>query len=191
MSRQHGAKVLADMALRKELKAFGVPLDGTISPEQVLLHMVREAAGNVAFLGARMAELSEASEGGDSGTQGSWRGRTITLGKGEGLFGPKIGLDKDGGEHVIGEEVRAATALYGEWSDRLVKYAKTALDAGIAKAQVELARTQGQTIVVVVNRVLVQIGLGEEQQNRARELLAEEFRLLAASPTELLEVSRD
>lgn len=176
--------VLADMALRKELKTFAVPLKNA-QPEAMLLHMVREAAGNVAYLGARVAELSEAESGGVSDGTGRMAARSAALAKGEGLYGPKIGLDKDGGEHVIGEEQRSATQLYGEWCDRLVKYSKVAVDAGIAKAQVEIAKAQGQTIVIVINRVLAQVGLDEAKQVVARRLLAEEFReLAAATPVE-------
>lgn len=170
--------VLADMELRRELKTFGKPL-GKANPEEMLLHMVREAAGNVAYLGARVAELSE-KQAEDSGRRGSRLARE----PGIGLLGPKIGLDRDGGEHVIGEELRGMTSLYGEWSDRLVKYSKVAVDAGIAKQQVDIAKSQGQTIVVVINRVLAQIGLDEAKQLLARQLIAEEFRVLSSATVE-------
>lgn len=176
--------VLADMALRRELTSFGVPLPN-VTPEAALLHMVREAAGNVAYLGARVAELSERDA--DEVEVGRIGPRVLEEGavrpRGQGLFGAKIGLDKDGGEHVIGEDTRAAVALYGEWSDRLVKYSAAAISAGIAKAQVALAQSQGQTIVVVINRVLAQVGLDEAKQVVARALIAEEFRLLEAGPS--------
>lgn len=178
--------VLKDMALRKQLANLAIPLDD-VTPEAALLHMVAEAAGNVAFLGARVAELSVADSdtAGVPATAGQFGRSTRKLGVGEGLYGPKIGLDKDGGEHVIGEELRAVTQLYGEWSDRLVKYAKVALDAGIAKAQVEIAKSQGQTLVIIINRVFAQMGLEEGQAERARVLLAEEFRSQSAKPVGL------
>ncbi len=179
MVAKHHQNVLADMDLRKELKAFGTPL-AVANPEEVLLHMVREAAGNVAYLGARVAELSErdSAETIVGSAQARQRARDADKPewRGSGLYGPKMAIDKDGGEHVVGEDTRAAVALYGEWSDRLVKYAKTALDAGIAKAQVEIAKSQGQTIVIIINRVLAQVGLDEAKQAVARQLLAEEFR---------------
>ena len=71
-------------------------------------------------------------------------------------------------------------ALYNDERDRLAKVAKAALDAGIAKAQVEIARSQGQAVVIVVNRVLVQLGLPEAQATLARELIATEFRKLGS-----------
>lgn len=174
-------QVLADMNLRRELATFGVPLPN-VTPEQMLLHMVREAAGNVAYLGARVAELSEKDEASLGPNITRLTPGSKPMEKGAGLFGPKIGVDREGGEHVIGEELRAATSLYGDWSDRLVKYSATAVSAGIAKAQVEIARSQGQTIVIVINRVLAQIGLDEAKQIVARKLLAEEFRTLAVEP---------
>lgn len=190
--RRKAKNALADAALRAQLKEFGVPLRG-VTPEAALLHMVREAAGNVAYLGARVAELSRELEPEDDGVPGSatpprppgrWGNGTVSTERGAGLFGPVIGLDRDGAEHIIGEEYRAATRLYGEWSDRLVKYAKAAVDAGIAKAQVEIAKSQGQQIVIVINRVLTQIGLDEAKQVVARQLIAQEFRSIAAGEKE-------
>lgn len=179
--RVHGARLLADMNLRRELAKMAVPLEGNVDPQQMLLAMVREAAGNVAYLGARVAELADVTEEEAEGLRagaGKWT-RLTAYQKGAYLFGPKIDVDKEGDEHVTGEEVRGIVKLYGEWVDRLAKFAKMAIDAGIAKAQVEIAQQQGQTIVVVINRVLAQIGVPEEQMVLARELIAGEFRELA------------
>lgn len=196
--RVHGARVLADIQLRKELKAFAVPLEGPLDPQQTLLAMVREAAGNVAYLGARVRELSEKDDHAREDTliaedlesddahvsgRGTKWSRLTGYTRGAGLFGPDIVVDKEGDEHVVGEKERGMVKLYGEWVDRLAKFSKMALDAGIAKAQVELAKTQGQTIVVVVNRVLGQMGLDEAKLLMARELLQQEFRQLGAGDT--------
>lgn len=161
----------------RALTAFGGPsLD--VNPEDALLGLVREAAGNVAWLAERVQQLLT-DEGIDdpSVSSGTWRMRTRYQ-KGSSLFGPKILLDKDGGEHIVGEETRGMVQLYNEERDRLAKVAKAAIDAGVAKQQVEIARAQGQTLVVVVNRVLVQLGMNEGQQQLARELIATEFRQL-------------
>jgi hypothetical protein len=169
------------MAARKALERMAIHVD--IEPQQALLAMVSEAAGNVAWLGARVAELSVEADA----VEGQQRGGNMGYKRGGGLFGPTIIVDKDGDEHVSGEEYRAMTKLYNEWSDKLVKYAKAAIDAGIAKQYVELAQAQGQTIVVVLNKVLVQLGIKDEQLALARKLIAEEFRALP----ELAEVSRE
>lgn len=196
---KRGMRVLADQRLRAELAAFAVPLEGPVDPQQVVLQMVREAAGNVAWLGARVRELStkddeldletgEDKEPGPGHGAKSWAGMT-GYSRGAGLFGPRIDVDKEGDEHIVGEDVRGMVKLYGEWSDRLVKYAKMALDAGIAKAQVEAAKEQGQTIVIIVNRVLATLGMGEAQMEEARRLIAEEFRAQAVSEGQARRVS--
>lgn len=163
----------------RQLSAFGGELPN-VTPEQALLGLVREAAGNVQWLSERVSTLLR-EEGIDdpSISSGQWRVRTRYQ-KGAALFGPKILIDKDGGEHIVGEETRGMVQLYNEERDRLAKVAKAAIDAGIAKQQVEVARSQGQQVVVVVNRVLLQLGLGEQQQSLARSLLAAEFRALGA-----------
>ena len=174
---------------RKALSAFGGEIV-KVNPEDALLGLVYEAAGNVAWLSERVQTLL-AEEGIDdpSITSGMWRVRT-RYAKGSSLFGPKILIDKDGGEHIVGEETRGMVQLYNEERDRLAKVAKAALDAGIAKQQVELARSQGQTLVVVVNRVLIQLGLGPEQQQLARQLIATEFRQLGSGETVVAPVRR-
>jgi hypothetical protein len=155
-----------------------------------LLQSVYMAAGNVAFLAARVQVLSEQKALLQTADTAAGIDRTFThmtdaYDVGGGLFGPTIELDRDGAEHVVGEEYRAMLKLYNEWSDKLVKYAKAAVDAGIAKAQVELAQTHGQQIVIIVNNVLARLGLDEAKRIVARELLAEEFARNATTPKEV------
>lgn len=61
--------------------------------------------------------------------------------------------------------------LLNEERDRLVRYAKTAADAGVAEREIELAEQQGAMVAVVLRRVLDQLGLDEESQRRANALL--------------------
>lgn len=182
----HAKRQLSILAAQRALAKFAQPI--AVDPEQALLDLVSEAAGNVAWLGARVAELAEGvlPEGVEPGGPGATavqadRGRWRTLtgySQGAGLFGPSIAIDKEGGEHIVGEEARGMVKLYGEWADRLQKYAKAALEAGIERRRVEMAEKQGETIVVVVNNVLMKVGLGTEQLATARRLIAEEFRLM-------------
>ncbi len=174
--RRKGREILAEMELRKALEGFARPID--IGPEEALLALVREAAGNVAWLGARIDTLVSAAHPADpSRTPRAFQ--PAGYDKGATLFGPQIELDRDGMEHVVGELERGMLALYNEERERLRKAAKDAISAGVAKRQVELAEQQGQTIVIVVNRVLSQMGLDEAKQVVARELLAQEFRQLS------------
>lgn len=171
----HHAQIAAQRKAERALAQFAV-LDRDVDPEQALLDLVSEAAGNVAWLGRVVAEL--AAEDGEKAPPTTWGRATTGYSMGSKLFGPKIDVDGIGGEHIIGEEQRGMLKLYGEWSDRLSKYAKAAIEAGIEKRRVEYAERQGETIVIVVNNVLVQLGLNEKQITLARSLVAKEFRQL-------------
>lgn len=61
--------------------------------------------------------------------------------------------------------------LLNEERDRLVRYAKTAADAGVAEREIELAEQQGAMVAVILRRVLDQLGLDEDSQQRANQLL--------------------
>jgi hypothetical protein len=176
---EHHQESLAEWRANRALQTFGVPLRGA-DPEQVLLDLVAEAAGNVAWLGNQVMELAEKPVDDDK-SLALWSRSTSggDYSKGKHLFGPKIDVDKDGTEHVVGEEERAMVKLYGQWSDRLAKYAKAAIDAGIERRRVEMAERHGEQIVVVVNNVLIQLGISGDQLALARTMIATEFRRIA------------
>lgn len=175
-----------ELQAQRQLAKFASPVRDA-DPEQTLLDLVSEAAGNVAWLGRVVAELAaqDAPEGEGSPftVGGLWRRAGGGYSEGGSLFGPIIDVDKDGTEHVVGEQERAMVKLYGQWADRLAKYAKAALDAGIEKRRVEMAERQGESIVVVINNVLVKMGLDGEAIRKARSLAAEELRVLDAGET--------
>jgi hypothetical protein len=180
---------LTEFRVNRALAQFATPIVDA-DPEQTLLDLVAEAAGNVAFLGNQVRELAEKpmdDEASDFATTATGRpstrpqtwSRTTGYSKGAHLFGPQIDVDKDGREHVVGELERGMVKLYGQWADRLAKYAKAALDAGIERRRVEMAERHGEQIVIVINNVLVQMGISGDELLRARSLVAEEFRQLA------------
>lgn len=173
--------MLEEQKLRNALAHMAIPID--IDPESAIVNLIRQTAGNVGFLQARIEELSADPALPDNvvrlpATDGStWR-RAPTE-RGARLYGPVIGLDKEGDEHVIGEEYRAVVKLYGEERDRLAKYSKLAIDANISRRTIEMAEDQGQMFVTVVLNVFRRMGLTAEQQEMARAALAEEFRDVA------------
>ncbi len=171
---RHAERLLADQAAVRQLAQFGMATTEA-DPETVLLDLVSEAAGNVMWLGNQVNALAEERE--EASGTARWA-KTTGYAKGARLFGAKVAVDAQGNEHEIGEEERAMVRLYGQWADRLAKYAKAALDAGIEKRRVEMAERQGETIVVVVNNVLVQLGLDDSMIEKARVLVAEQFRAL-------------
>lgn len=89
------------------------------------------------------------------------------LGPGRGLVGHTHGAVKDIGIYVTGEAARALTVLEAQERDRVVRYAKTAHDMGIAEAQVRLAESQGALMAGVLSRtadglLLAVLGLLDE-----------------------------
>lgn len=178
LARRSAADKMAEARAERALAQFGFPVS-EVDAETVLLDLVAEAAGNVRWLGEQVNALANGTPNEGTG-QSMWRTLATGYSKGSALFGPRIEVDKFGTEHVVGEDERAMVKLYGQWSDRLAKYAKAALDAGIEKRRVEMAEQQGETIVIVINNVLINMGLTDEQVATARRLVAQEFRQLEA-----------
>ena len=172
-NRLYGARVLADRAARAALGRFGVPIE--IDPQEALLAMVWEAAGNVAWLGTQVQKMEEQDLLQPVGQPRDGLGKFRSP-----LIGDIIDATRGGEFYESQEEVRAIVRLYGEWTDRLVKYSKAAIDAGIEERKVRVAEEQGKTIVLAVSNVLVQIGVPEDKILQARSLLAAEFRTLSA-----------
>lgn len=81
-----------------------------------------------------------------------------------------------------GSIAEARMTLYAQWVDRAARVAKMALDAGIEERLVRLAEGQAQLIVQTLRNVLAQLDLSPEQLEKAQQLAASEFRLLAARP---------
>jgi len=148
------------------------------NPEQSLLDLVSQSAALVSFYGGIVEEL--ANEEMPETVSGTFMRSISGYSKGSRLFGPEIAVDKDGSEHIVGEKLRGMVALWNEERDRLAKYSKAALSAGIEKRRIELAEQQGEHIVVVINNVLVKLGMSGETLAQARTMIAAEFRQLGS-----------
>ena len=64
-----------------------------------------------------------------------------------GLVGTTYAASRDGARVETGEQVRALARMEAEWRDRVVRFAKTAHDMGIADAQIELQQAQAELVV--------------------------------------------
>lgn len=144
---------------------LGLPVE--IDPHAALLGEVHRSAGVVAWLTLQVQQL-QASEV-------VW-GRTKEADQ-EG--GP-------GGGYSLREEGAAVNLwvkLLGEWSDRLTRVAKAAIDAGVSERLVKLEERKGELIAELLANVIDddRIGLTGEQRQRAREVAAEQLRALPAA----------
>lgn len=100
------------------------------------------------------------------------------------LHGEKQALDPKDEDYSKKEarlrlDMEIAAQTYDRERHWTAKIAKAALDAGVARRQVELAERQGSQIFIVVQNVLVELGLPPEVQTRAKAAIAGQFRVLA------------
>lgn len=136
---------------------MGVPIQ--MEPTDALLWCVSITAGEVAWLTDRMQTLTEET----------WTERPVSTSRevGEGekgykdmrttAYGPKdLAL-------VIRERQRAV--------DRLARFAKMAIDAGVAERTVALAERQGDIIAHVLGQFMERIGLTSKQLATAERVL--------------------
>jgi hypothetical protein len=128
---------------------LGLQLD--VEPDEALLVMVRMASANVAYFGSLVGALNV--------------GVAQLAEEGPGaLYGPNH--SGDAVPHVL-------VNLYGEWCDRLVRYAKAAADAGVAQRRIELEEGQGRMVAQLVRAILGDPELGlDERQAKAAPMVA-------------------
>lgn len=172
-------RVIIENNAREQLAKFGEA--SVTDPESALLDLVSQSAALVMFYGEQVSVLASKDslldlDGKPFGPFGNTSRVGAGMAQARHLFGPEIDLDKDGSEHVIGEQLRGIVVLWNEERDRLAKYAKAALAAGIEKRRVQMAEEHGEQIVLVVNNVLVQMGISGDQLAAARTMIATEFR---------------
>lgn len=117
-----------------ELERLGVPID--VSPTDAMLDMVREAAGNVAFLRARVQELEQRATAGIVDVDSDGR-----VSSPQSIAGPTGSTTKmnEAAPHVL-------VVLYNDERERLVRWSKMCRDAGVEEARVRLAEEQGRQL---------------------------------------------
>lgn len=158
------------------LTSYGIPL-AERHPIDVLLEQVWTSSAAARFLGRLVSELAIPDPAG-------------------GPFADVVGMDEEG-EPVLAQ---AIGSLYGRdhnrelaphvlvhlWNqerERAARFAKMALDAGIAERMVHLAEGQGQQIVAIVTAVLdhPDLALGADARAVGRKVAADQLRALAAA----------
>jgi hypothetical protein len=159
--KARGAQRVAQWTARRELVRLGAAVD--VHPIDALLEMVREAAGNVAFLRGRVSELDQ-----QAGLV-ALPSDADQLFRAEGIYGPDH--QGDGKRHIL-------VAMYDEERDRLAKFAKLALDAGVDEKLVRIAEAQGQQLAGVV-RAAVRAAAADGEQAGLEAAAAEMRRLRA------------
>lgn len=137
-----------------ELQAIALldgPIDTTKDPGQHLLDALERTARVLAWYDLRIAAMEDEAE------------LTQTVGEGEFSLGMKV--------------PSVWVQLHAQERDRLARFAKMALDNGVAERQIELAQEQGRLIAQAIRKILDDIGLSPDQEQQVpsvvrRHLLA-------------------
>lgn len=88
-----------------------------------------------------------------------------------GLIGTTYTAGRDGARVETGEQARGLVKLEAEWRDRVVRFAKTAHDMGIAETHVQLEQERAQLVTAAFLAALEVGGLVPE----VRSLMIERF----------------
>lgn len=158
------ARRLAVEAVKREAARLGGSLD--VDPLDVLLQAVREAAANVAVLRDAIGDLG------------------VTVGHDGAIALPERELEwsRGGGTHVPAR-VHVLVAMYDAERDRLARYAKLCLDAGVDERRVRVAEQQAQVLGQAIGRALDdgEVALTPAQRQALRAAMARELRALGGA----------
>lgn len=130
-----------------------------VEPMEALLWCVRIAAGEVAYSTWKVEGLEEHEAIGSPES-------TVTK---EGVSGGKEEAWEEVTHSFI--EVNLWIRVRREALDRLAKYSKMALDAGVAERAVALAETAGDSLALAIREILDGLQLSVTQEERAPELV--------------------
>lgn len=161
--------------VRAELAEWGLA-DTTEDPGELLLRLVAQSARRAAYY----AELLRQQQERDAETTGVAQGLAELPRELRGLIGFKIAAaGKDGDLYAAEEAIRGLVVLEAQERDRCARFAKLALDAGIAERQVRLAEQQVDMVAAALSAAIAELGLSERQQREARAGVARHLRLAA------------
>lgn len=148
-------KAAKEEAMEEYLRIMGPAID--VDPMDALLWCVRIAAGEVAYTTHKIELMEE--------TQALGRPTEIT---------ERIGGGKEG-NYVETKEMPVALHLWIQVrqnaTDRLAKYSKMALDAGVAERQVRVAEQAGDELAMAIRSILDGLVLTADQELKAPDLV--------------------
>lgn len=162
--RLHGGSTPTHQRRAAREMAVVMGAEHDIEPQDALLWCIRIAAGEVNYCSAQIAELEAADAVGH----------------------PVVEVERAAGdaEGTLVERRRQTVAL-NIWIrarqdavERLARFSKMALDAGVAERQVRVAERYGQQIAQLLAGVLAELDLNERQQRRAPDVVRRHLVLL-------------
>lgn len=179
--RKHGGntppgriKAFREEAMDEIRKVMGPGIE--IDPMDALLWCVKLSAGEVAYATWKIEQLEEGE------AIQSFEERTEQQGGKEGSY-TKVVQSNLSTVHIWIDTRRQSM-------DRLAKYSKMALDAGIAERQLQLAESAGDSLALGLRKMFDQLALTAEQEEKAPQLVRqflEELERQTMQPQALLE----
>lgn len=157
-SHRNGEKHAAKIQVQQMAQVMGVPLD--VDPTVAILNAISIVAGEVEYATLMVAALNE-----DQAVE---------------TFGEET--ISDGGRTVKTTNVATLNVWIRtrhEAMDRLVRYAKTAIDAGVAERQVRVAEQMGGMLGKLITAVLGELSLSPAQLERAPGVVQRQLALVA------------
>lgn len=156
----NGVTAAAKEQAAEAVKTFGLPRE--IDPRDALLEEVYRTAGAVDWLQKQVQALTPDDV----------------------IWGRTEEVHKDAGEFPGVDTTYAATAhayvqLWQKERVHLIAVCKAAIQAGIEERRVRLAEQQGALLSDVIKRILADLGLTAEQQQKAPEIVVRHLRLVA------------
>lgn len=149
---------------------MGVPLE--MEPTDALLWCVAIAAGEVQYLSQRVGELTEEELIG--------RPSRISREWGTGERGRKDVRTREAGEHQLHILVKERQGAV----DRLARFSKMAIDAGVAERQVRLAEAQAGMLAALITGVMDDIAITAKQRRALESALPARLMALEAGQFE-------
>jgi hypothetical protein len=169
-SGKTGKRAKALGAVVVELSRWGL-VDETVDPATTLLKLLAQSSRRAGLY----ADLLQKAFDGDPEFPAEFGGAGVSA-----LVGWKYDLTREGDPVAVAEAVRALVELEAAERDRCARFAKLALDAGIAERQVRLAELQGAMVADVIDRVLAALGLSDEQRALVPTVVPRELRAVTA-----------
>ena len=146
---------------------MGLPID--IDPLDALLHCVRITAGEVEYASVQVAALNadEALVQQAEHTEGRMAEGPVSVTKTSSIA-----------------QLHAWVRTRQDAVDRLARYSKMCLDAGVAERQIQIAEHMGTTIGRLLTAVLGELVLTPEQELKAPTIVARQLSLMAGGEGE-------
>jgi hypothetical protein len=164
--RMHAGEKIDIVKAKGEARSAWIAATGApvVSDADAVMGMLQVSWLRAQLYGRLLQQQFAEAQAARGDGQGLGGGDVPALGPGAGLIGHTRSGVKDIGIFATGEALRGLTKLESDERDKVVKYAKTASDMGIAERRIQLAQSQGALIAGAISRILDALELSPSQR---------------------------